>query len=454
MVDKAASPHDRTQFLGSGSITQLMRRLSLPAVGSMVSIAVYMLIDAAFIGLLGTAELGAASVAFPLFTAVGGVGQVFGTGAASIISRLLGRGDREKANTIASAALLGVLFAGGAIATVVNLTLEPLLARIGGTSSIIAVAGGYTRILIFANAIIMVNVTLVSIIRAEGNIRRGMYSVMIATLLNVVLDPIFMFAFDLGLRGAAIATLIAQSASLVFLTSTFVSNRNTSRIHLGSSLRGLRSLPKLLLVGVPSFLLQLLGASAIAFINVAAAKYGDAAVASVGLTFRVLAVGMYPIYGFTTGFQPVAGYNYGAGNYDRVLVAIRAAVVWTSVFAVLFTAVVVGFAPSIVLAFSRDPAVIMIGARMLRFVTLLFPLFGLQIVAAVLFQALGYALPAALIILARQGIFFYPAIILLPRYFGLNGIILTQPIADLLTTLLTSIFALIIIRRLRANVPA
>ena len=440
---------DRTQFLGEGRIGQLIRRLSVPAIGSMVSIALFQLVDAIFIGTLGTASLGAVSVAFPLFTVVGGVGQIFGTGAASMISRYLGANRSGDADKVASASLLGVLVAGVITATAINFILDPLLHALGGTDSIIAVGRGYARILVFANVLTMLNVTMTSIVRAEGNIKRGMYSVFISAGLNVALDPLFIFVFDMGLPGAAVATLVAQSAAFAFLSSTFFRSKNTASVSIRRALRGIALLPRVLLVGTPSFLLQLLGAGAIALINIAAAVYGDGAVAAVGLAFRILAVGMFPIYGFTTGFQPVVGFNYGAHNYDRVFSAIRSATLWALAFALVFAGVVVGFAPVFVRGFSTDPEVISIAVRMLRAVAAFFPLFGIQIVMAVLFQALGHALPAALIILSRQGLFFIPGILILPRFMGIDGIIATQPISDVLTSALTAIFAIVILRRLR-----
>ena len=441
----------RTNFLGEGRIGQLIRRLSLPAIGSMVSISLYQLIDVAFIGRLGTEQLAAVSVAFPLFTIVGGIGQIFGTGAASIISRHLGASRREEANRVASSSLLAVIVTGLVVAALVSSTMVALLDFLGGSESIIAVARPYAQTLVFANFVTMLNVTMTNIIRAEGNVRRGMYSIFISSGLNVILDPIFIFALDLGLQGAAIATLLAQCAAFAFLSSSFVLHRNTVRLGVRRAITGFGGVGTVLKVGAPSFLLQLLGAGSIALINKCAEAYGDATVAAVGISFRVLVVGMFPIYGFTTGFQPVAGFNYGARNYDRVFAAIRTATVWALLFALLYALVVVTMAPAIVGVFSSDLEVVNIGARILRAVAAFFPLFGVQIVMAVLFQALGYAFEAASIILARQGIFFVPGILILSRLMGLDGIILTLPVSDVLTSILTAVLAVRIIRRLRSE---
>jgi putative MATE family efflux protein len=448
------SAEKRTKFLGEGGIVELIRRMSFPVIASMAAVAVFQIIDAIFVGRLGTAALGAVSVSFPIFAVVSGLGQAFGTGAASWMSRYLGSGKKDEAGIVASTAVVSVGISGLILAGTILIIIDPLLRLLGATDTIIGFASLYTRILVLANVITMLNITMVNIIRAEGNAKYGMFSTLISAGLNILLDPILIFGFGLGMPGAAIATLIAQLCAFAFLVSSFVRGSNHCKISLRAGFGGIAHIGRILVAGAPIFFLQLLGASALGLINHVAMKYGDAAVAAVGLAFRILSVGMFPIYGFSTGFQPVAGYSYGAGDYDRVFRVIRTAVSWVFAFAVIFAAVVLTGAPQIVGAFSTDARVVDIGTRILRAVIILFPLFSLQIVMAVLFQALGYAVFAALIILSRQGIFFIPSILLLPRFFGLDGIIYSQPIADVLTSLLTVVFSIFVIRKLRREARA
>ncbi|MBT3272998.1 MAG: MATE family efflux transporter [Spirochaetales bacterium] len=439
----------RLTLLESGGITQVIMRMSLPTIGSMLAIGVFYLADAAFISRLGTARLSAISVSFPIFAVIGGIGQAFGAGAASLVSRLLGKGEDEKASSAASAALFTAFFCGIAAASLSLLFLEPLLRLLGSSEAVLPFAMEYSRILIGANVLTLLNITMSNLVRAEGNARLSMISVFLSAGMNILLDPLFIFAAGLGLKGAALATVIAQFSSFLLLSSTFARKRNYSHISFSGWRRGIRYLPAILKVGAATFFLQLLGSVALAATNGAARRFGDHAVAAVGLTFRFLALGMYPIYGFCVGLQPVVGYSFGAENMPRVYRSLRLALGWTGLFALLFSACAVFFPAQILAIFSSDPDVLAVGIRMIRWVTAFFPLFGVQIVMAVFFQALGRALPAALIILARQVLFFYPAIFILPRLLGLDGVIYSQPVSDVLTAALTAILAIGVLRSLR-----
>ena len=439
---------DRERLLGEASIGQLILRLSLPTITSMVAIALFSFVDAAYISRLGIAPLGAVSVAFPIFAVIGSVGQTFGAGAASWISRLLGSGDREAASKAASVAFFSVILVGGVVAGLGLLFLQPILKLLGATHTILPYALKYSRILILANILTMLNITMSNLVRAEGNAKLSMYSVVMSSGLNIALDPVFIFLFHMGIQGAAVATILSQAASFALLVTSFVRNKNHCRIRLKLAFSGLQWFAKILRVGAATFFLNFLGSMGLALINNAAMRFGDGAVAAAGLTFRILMLGMYPVYGFCIGFQPVAGYSYGAKNFKRIFRALKASLLWTLPFSVSFSICVVIFAPQIVTLFSSDPEVISIGTRMLRATTVLLPLFDLQIVFAILFQALGRALPAALIILSRQGFFFLPAIFILPRFWGLNGVIFSQPIADAATSILAAFLTFFVLRAL------
>jgi putative MATE family efflux protein len=447
-MDATTGAEARTKMLGSGTIGQVIMRMSMPSIISMVGVGVFYLADAAFISRLGTTHLGAISVSFPLFAVVGGIGQAFGTGAASLISRFLGAGDRESAQRVASSVFFTALITGVIVAGVVIAMLEPLLRLIGASEAVLPLAIQYSRIIVAANVLTMLNITMASIVRAEGNARLSMASVLLSSGLNIILDPLLIFTAGFGLEGAAAATLIAQCASFVLLSTTFYRKRHQCKISVRLWRKGLRYIPSVLRIGAASFFLQFLGSSALAVTNKMALAFGDHAVAAVGLTFRFLALGMYPVYGFTVGFQPVVGYSYGAKNFDRLMKALRTAVFWTLSFSLVFSAALVIWARPVVGRFSGDAEVVATGARMLRAVAFFFPLFNMQIVMAVFFQALGRGVSAALIILSRQALFFYPAILVLPRFIGLDGVIYSQPVADVLTATLASVLTVLVLRGL------
>jgi putative MATE family efflux protein len=414
----------------------------------MVTIGLFYVADAAFISRLGTAELAAVSVAFPIFAVVGGIGQAFGAGAASWISRLLGAGDRETAGGAASVAVFGAAGAGILVATTGQLVLPALLRLLGAPATVFPHALAYTRIIVPANAVTILNVTMAGIVRSEGNARLAMYSVIVSQTVNIVLDPLLIFGARLGIRGAALATAAAQTASCVLLLMSIIRRRNHCAVTPRLAARYVRLLPRVVAVGLPSWALQLLGSFALAIINRATSEYGEAALGSVGIAFRVLALGAYPVYGLSLGFQPIAGYSHGAGRYDRLLSALKVTAALAGAYSLVFAAGVVGLAPHIVTVVGGDQAVTEIGTKILRAVTVCFPLFSMQIVFAVLFQSIGRAGPAALIFAARQAFFFLPAVLILPRIMGLDGIILSQPIADILTFALTAYLGIRALREL------
>ena len=443
------TPEQRTRLMGEGPIKPVLAGLAGPSIVAMLSNAFYNLVDAAFIGRLGTEAIGAVSVVFPITEVVVGIGLMFGLGAASYISRALGTGDREQANRIASTALTMSISA-GLVATAFGLLyLTPLLRLFGATETILPYAENYARILVIGAPIIVVRMTLNNIVRAEGNARLSMIVVMTGAGLNIVLDPLFMFVLGLGIQGAAMATVVSQIVAEGLMVRYFLCKHSYLQIHPRYFTLDRYLNWEVLKIGTPTLIRQFFTSVAVALLNNAAAVYGDAAIASIGLSFRILLLGMFPVFGFAQGFQPLAGYNYGARRYDRLFEVIRVGLLWAGIFSVLFTLFIQLAAPAIVRIFSDDPEVIRIATLNVRAFHAMFVFFGSAVIFNVLFQALGRGLPAAILSMARQGIFLIPAILILPRLFGLTGVLFTQAFADLLTVITTAIFALRVMRELR-----
>lgn len=444
----------RAQAMGEEKIPKILIKLSLPAIVAMLINAIYNTVDAFFIGKLGTSAIGAVAVAFPIFSLIGAIGLTFGIGGASYISRSLGAGNKPEADRTTSTAFFTSLIS-GIIFTVLGLVLIiPLLRAFGATDTILPFAKDYTRILIMGSIFTMLNMTMNNMVRAEGNAPLSMIAMITGAVLNIGLDPIFIFTFNLGITGAAIATVISQSISTIILLTYYLSKKSYMSLSIKNLKPSKKIYSEILKIGSPSFIRNFLASFSIALINLAAKPYGDAAVAAIGLTFRVLVLGMFPLFGYAQGFQPVVGFNYGAKKFKRVFEAIRVSAIWTSVFSVAFAIVSITFAPNIISVFSNDPAVIDIGSRSLRAANLFFFLFGFQVITTVLFQALGKGLPAALLSLARQGIFLIPAVLIMPGILGLNGVIYSQPVADFLTIILTLFFAIDILRKLKKEAIA
>ena len=432
-------------------IPSLLVGLSIPSIIAMLTNAIYNLVDTFFIGRIGTSAVGAVAVAFPIFNLIGAVGLTYGVGAASYVSRLLGAGEKEQADKAASTALFTSLATGIAFALLGLMYLDPLLTAFGATETIMEYAREYTMIIIMGSIFTMMNMTMNNLVRAEGNAQRFMVAMVSGALLNVALDPIFIFGFGMGIKGAAVATVISQSVSTVIILEYFVRKKSFTNLSIRLFRFSLHIYSEIFKIGLPTFLRQFLSSFSVALLNNAAGAFGDHAVAAVGITMRVLMLGMMVLFGYGQAFQPVAGYNYGAKKFSRVFEALKFSILVTTVFATFFAIIGMVIPGSIVSIFSNDPEVIDVGSRALRAVSIFFPSFGFVITFTVLFQALGKGFAAGLLSMSKQGLFLIPAIIVLPRLFELNGVIYAQTIADFFTLFVASILAMMIVKKLKAQ---
>jgi putative MATE family efflux protein len=437
--------------MGTMKIASLLVGLSIPSIIAMLTNAIYNLVDTFFIGRIGTSAVGAVAVAFPIFNLIGAVGLTYGVGAASYVSRLLGAGEKEQADKAASTALFTSLATGIAFALLGLMYLDPLLTAFGATETIMEYAREYTMIIIMGSIFTMMNMTMNNLVRAEGNAQRFMVAMVSGALLNVALDPIFIFGFGMGIKGAAVATVISQSVSTVIILEYFVRKKSFTNLSIRLFRFSLHIYSEIFKIGLPTFLRQFLSSFSVALLNNAAGAFGDHAVAAVGITMRVLMLGMMVLFGYGQAFQPVAGYNYGAKKFSRVFEALNFSILVTTVFATFFAIIGMVIPGSIVSIFSNDPEVIDVGSRALRAVSIFFPSFGFVITFTVLFQALGKGFAAGLLSMSKQGLFLIPAIIVLPRLFELNGVIYAQTIADFFTLFVAAILAMMIVKKLKAQ---
>ncbi|PZC52116.1 hypothetical protein LH53_07125 [Mesotoga sp. TolDC] len=437
--------------MGTMKIPSLLVGLSIPSIIAMLTNAIYNLVDTFFIGRIGTSAVGAVAVAFPIFNLIGAIGLTYGVGAASYVSRLLGAGEKEQADKAASTALFTSLATGIAFALLGLMYLDPLLIAFGATETIMEYAREYTMIIIMGSIFTMMNMTMNNLVRAEGNAQRFMVAMVSGALLNVALDPIFIFGFGMGIKGAAVATVISQSVSTVIILEYFVRKKSFTNLSIRLFRFSLHIYSEIFKIGLPTFLRQFLSSFSVALLNNAAGAFGDHAVAAVGITMRVLMLGMMVLFGYGQAFQPVAGYNYGAKKFSRVFEALKFSILVTTVFATFFAIIGMVIPGSIVSIFSNDPEVIDVGSRALRAVSIFFPSFGFVITFTVLFQALGKGFAAGLLSMSKQGLFLIPAIIVLPRLFELNGVIYAQTIADFFTLFVAAILAMMIVKKLKAQ---
>lgn len=443
--------NNKMNLLGSVPVPRALLSMGLPTMAGMLINALYSLADTYFVGGLGTVQMAAVTVAYPLGQIVVGLGLLFGNGAAAYLSRLLGQDNRKTANAVASTALYSSIGI-GAIAILLSLFfLQPILRQFGALADIMPYALSYSRIYIIFSIFNVFNVAMNNIVSSEGAARTAMLALMSGAVLNVILDPIFIYTLGLGVSGAAIATALSQMVSSAIYITYILRKKSVFTFHIRECRFSGDILSEILKIGVPTLLFQLLTSISIAMINDAAKEYGGSALAAMGPVTKILSMGTLIVYGFLKGFQPIAGYSYGAKKYERLLEAIRTAALWSTIFCIIFGLAAAIFSGPIMTQFtSGDAQMIQTGQRALQINGLSFMLFGVYTVYSFLFLVMGKAREGCLLGACRQGICFLPAILLLPHILGLNGVILAQPVADVLSFVITIIMAVRLHRELNA----
>ena len=430
-------------LLGSASIPKALLAMGIPTMIGMLVNAFYNLVDAYFVGGLGESQMGAISVVYPLGQVVVGLGLLFGNGAASYISRLLGRGYKENADAVASTALYSSMSVGAIIIVISILFLHPILKLLGATDSILPYATTYAGIYIVSCIFNVFNVTMNNIVTSEGAAKTTMCALLIGAVLNIALDPLFIYVFDLGVAGAAIATAISQVVSTLVYLTYILQRKSVFHFRIKDCTYTKEVMCEIFKIGIPTLIFQILTSISISLINNAAGDYGDSAIAGMGVVTRLISMVSLSVFGFIKGFQPIAGYSYGAKNFNRLREAIKTSILWSTIFCVLFGVILALFPSAVVSQFTKgDAEMIRIGAASLRANGLSIMLFGFNTVYSSLFLALGKGKEGFILGACRQGICFIPVILLLPTVWGLNGILYAQPIADMLSTVITIFMAI------------
>lgn len=428
----------KMELLGSAPIPKALLAMGIPTMIGMMINALYNLVDAYFVGGLGTSQMGAITVTFPLGQIVVGLGLLFGSGAASAVSRLLGKGEKEKADKVVSTAIYGSILTGIMLIVCAVIFLNPILKLLGATSSILPYAQTYARIYIISSIFNIFNVAMNNIVTGEGAARTTMGALMTGAVLNMVLDPVFINVLNLGVLGAAVATAISQIVSTMVYLCYILKGKSAFTFRIRACSFSKEILSEILKIGIPTLIFQLLTSLAVALINMKAKAYGDSVIAGMGAVTRLISMGSLMVFGFIKGFQPIAGYSYGAKNYPRLKEAIRTSIIWSTMFCVFFGFIAAVFAKPIISQFTNgDMEMIRIGTRALRANGLSFILFGFYTVHSSLFLALGKAKEGMILGTCRQGLCFVPAILILPLLFGVNGILYAQPVADILSAAVT-----------------
>lgn len=437
-------------------VPRLVFRLAIPSMISMVVTALYNVVDAAFVGHLSTEATAGIGIAFAYMTFIQAVGFFFGHGSGNHISRALGARHREDAGVMASVGFFTPLII-GAVAALVGLPLLPQLVRLlGAPEAVVPYACDYLRYILVASPFMMSALTLNNQLRLQGNARFGMVGIVSGALLNIVLDPLLIFTLDMGVTGASLATAISQfSAWCLLLWGT--TRGESVHIRFRNFRPSWYCYKEIIAGGLPSLCRQAFNCAAAVMLNYAAAAYAPegqeaSSVAAFAVVSRTTMFAFSLILGFVQGFQPVCGFNYGAHKYQRVRQSYFFAYVVSTAMLVVLSALGCLFAPQIISIFrSEDPVLVDIGSQALRWQCAVFPLVTLGTATNMLFQNIRMPFRSTLLSIGRQGLFFIPAILILPPLYGLQGVIMTQAVADVCTFFLSIPFAVWISRKLKQS---
>lgn len=431
------------ELLGNAPISKALVSLGIPIMIGMLINALYNLVDAYFVGGLGESPMGAISIVFPLGQVVVGLGLMFGNGAASYLSRLLGQGDKDTANKVASTALYSSVIIGAILIIFATIFLKPILTLLGATDTIMPYALTYARIYVLSCIFNVFNVTMNNIVASEGAAKTTMCALLLGAIINIGLDPLFIYTFNMGVAGAAIATAISQFVSTLVYLSYVLRKKSSFTFSIKAFEPTKKIFIEILKIGVPTLTFQLLTSLSIALINRASNGYGDSVIAGMGAVTRVTSMGTLVVFGFLKGFQPIAGFSYGAKNFKRLRESIKTSILWSTIFCVIVGVLMLLFSTQIIAQFANgNEAMILVGKKSLMANGLSFFLFGFYTVYSSLFLALGKGTAGFVLGACRQGICFVPVIFLLPMIWGMNGILYAQPIADVLSAIVTVFMAL------------
>ncbi|MEG2672971.1 MAG: MATE family efflux transporter [Ruthenibacterium sp.] len=428
----------KESLLGSVKPSAAIVKLAVPATIALLAKAIYNIVDTAYIGLLDSeTALAAVGVTLPLLLIFVSVENIFAAGAAVLAGRQLGAGDKNGANVTVSTIVAASTLIGGLLCVGGIVFMEPLLRAFGASEAVMPLAKDYAFWMFIAAIFNLPAQSLNCAARAESSVKISSVAVITGAALNVILDPIFMFdwGFNMGVGGASLATTVSQIVTFAILAWFYFGGKSIIKVGVQYLKPTVSLFKEVILIGVPTAVIQNCLAIATSLTNIAAATLPDSdlIIAAYGVVQRLILVGCYVIMGFMQGYQPVASYAFGAKNETRFHASARFSLKATLLLSVIVAAVYMLLSQPLILLFNRNPAVVEYGSRLLISQVALYPAFGLCYLMTITFQTIGASKFGLFLSTIRQGLFYIPCILLLPRFFGVNGIYASQPIADVLT---------------------
>lgn len=436
-MSNGSKQEERYKRITEAKIYPLLWRMALPSMIGMIVSSVYSMTDTFFIGRLDRTELTASiGVVFSFISIIQAIGFWFGYGSGNYISRQLGKKNEKEAEVMASTGLVLSVVVGVIILLGGLIFLEPLALLLGGgiSDGLMEATVSYLRITLISVPFMIAANVLYNELRLQGSARDGMVGLMVGMLLNMILDPILILVFDMGVAGAALASLIGQVCGF-FLLWYFTGRNDNVSINIRNSKFDFCHLKEILAGGAPNFCRQGISSISTVLVNQAAGAFGESAIAGVTVAFRILAMGYALVIGFGQGFQPICAINYGAGKYHRIKEAFRDAFVTATAFLIIAAIIIVFKADSLLSLFSSEDAVREIGASILKAQCSVLPFMGYYILIGMLLQNIGRFGAATLVTIAENGTFLIPAVLILPLLFGFDGLIWCKPVASVCASL-------------------
>lgn len=441
MADKRFTGQNRSPLaLGTESVWHLLLQYAIPSVIAMTAASLYNITDSIFIGQgVGALAISGLAITFPLMNIAAAFGALVGVGASALMSLRLGQKDYSTANNILGNVLVLNLILGLSYTIIVLIFLDPILLFFGASQETLPYARDFMSIITLGNVVTHMYFGLNALMRASGNPIRSMYATIFSVVINIILAPLFIFGLKWGIRGAALATVLAQTSMMIWQVNYFRNKDNYIHFQKGTFRLRQKIVSDAMAIGLAPFLMNIAGSIIIIIINQNLIKYGgDLAVGAFGIINRIAFLFVMIVFGLVQGMQPIAGYNFGAKQYDRVNKVLKLTILLATGVMTLGFVISELFPHAVASAFTRDKDLIDIVVPGLRIVMIFFPVIGFQMVASNFFQSIGMPGKAIFMSLTRQVLFLLPLLLILPSFFGIKGVWYSMPAADLLASVIAA----------------
>ena len=442
------SAEEKRVYMLETPVKKLVCTLAGPTILSMLITSFYNMVDTFFVGKLNTQATAAVGIVFSLMAIIQAVGFFFGHGSGNYISRKLGAKETEEAEKMAAVGFFSAFIAGAVLMVICLIFVRPLAYALGSTETILPYTVTYLWIILLGAPAMTSSLVLNNQMRFQGSAFYAMIGIVSGAVLNMVLDPVLILVCNLGIAGAAMATTISQYVSFVLLL-ILIRRGGNMQIRFRNFKPNIHFYKEIIRGGMPSLCRQGLASVATICLNHTAGMYGDAAIAGMSIVSRISMFANSALIGFGQGFQPVCGFNYGAGKYKRVLEAFWFCVKYAFLFLIVVGITVFAFAPGLVSLFREDADVITVGTAALRYQVIAFPLNAWIVMCNMMLQSIGKGLKASIVASARQGLCFLPLILILPHFFGLTGVEICQAVSDVFTLMISVPIGLSVIREMQ-----